>query len=1081
MASIGQILAAIGQPIAAIGQCLWVPLRRQISYIKNLEKNFEKLEGKAKDLYSKREDVNREVNRDTISTMPTDGCQDWLEKVGEMENKINTIEAEFQESKRCIGGLCPDIWWRKKLGKKIVKMIDDEIVDLFKDHSMFSGRYVVEVPPQSVEPIPALAMEGNTSINRTIQKILRCIRDDDKHKIGIWGMGGVGKTTTMKVLNNSPEITGMFQMVIWVTVSKDGGGDIRKVQKDILKRLSLQFDDDESVERTARRIFQRLRNMKYLLLLDDLWERMDLEIIGIPNPSRENGCKMIITTRSMVVCNKMEIDEAIKVEVLSEEEAWNLFRKKVGNVVDLSEDIGEIATQVVRKCQGLPLAIIVIGGSLRNKNDPREWRNAWKELSSNKYEIIDDMEESVFKILKFSYDRIKSSNIKKCFLYCALYPEDNEILEKELVQRWLAEGFIDDDGRFFLRLDEAYDKGHAILNYLKDVSLLEGVLVDIVDDHFGKKLAAVKMHDVIRDLALIITSSSSLMSAKLLMVPAAVEEEDGNHDQFLVRTNMGGGIQDELSISNEENLGQFQRISLMGNNKCRIINLPENPRSLSLVTLFLQHNRRSLTRIPESFFEHMHKLRVLDLSDTDIRELPSSVSNLVSLRGLFLLDCLSLVTLPSQIGNLKKLQVLHLGGRYGMFEYLPIEIQQLTLFRSLRVSFYSIPSGNRLMVPNGIISRLSLLENLSICVADPSPKFGESIAEEVGTLKQLTQLEFKFTTLESFEHFLRESYPWKNQSLKSFQLTVHCRTESGYSLFDYEGEEEEASSNNRYLQVVGGNYTPTAIAEVLHRANGFHLGTNHTCQGLLDFGLKNLTQLKRCYVDRCKIMEIIIKINGNHNDLTTTTSTTTTTTTPCAVLPNLEYLDIRDMPTTRAIWEGPMPPGSFSRLATLNIISCPNLREVFTRGILQQLSNLEQLYVCDCDTVQVIIVNEEVEEAEEEKGHDNDDDVALFPKLKTLYLSDLPRLERIWKTVSFHPMAPSLETITVIQCPNLKSLHPLSLGLIQQQQNGSLISTTLIRKIEGSTRWWESLEWDHDEIKQLLPQPFFVHLPLLEG
>ncbi|XP_042518596.1 probable disease resistance protein At4g27220 [Macadamia integrifolia] len=134
-------------------------------------------------------------------------------------------------------------------------------------------------------------------------------------------------------------------MVTWVTVSKDG--DIRKVQKDIIERLSLKFDDTESVERTSMKIFLRLSNMKnYLLLLDDLWQRMDLGDTGIPNPSRENGCKMIITTRSMVVCNQMEIHEAIKVEVLSKGEAWNLFCEKVGNDVD-SQDIREIAAQVI--------------------------------------------------------------------------------------------------------------------------------------------------------------------------------------------------------------------------------------------------------------------------------------------------------------------------------------------------------------------------------------------------------------------------------------------------------------------------------------------------------------------------------------------------------------------------------------------------------------------------------------------------------------------------------------------------------------------------------------------------------------
>ncbi|XP_042483647.1 disease resistance protein At4g27190-like [Macadamia integrifolia] len=767
-------------------------------------------------------------------------------------------------------------------------------------------------------------------------------------------MGGVGKTTTMKVLHNSPEIIGLFQMVIWITMSKDG--DIRKVQKDILKRLSLEFDDDESVERTSSRIFQGFSNMKYLLLLDDLWQRMDLDIIGIPKPSKENGCKMVITTRSMVVCNKMEIDEAIKVEILSEEEAWNLFRVKVGNVVDL-QDIREIATQVVQECQGLPLAIIVIGGSLRNKSDLREWRSAWKELRSNRYEIIDEMEESVFKILKFSYDLLKSNNIKKCFLYCALYPEDYEIRETELIQCWWAEGFIDGA----LSLDEAYDKGHAIINYLKDVSLLEGD---------GLHPWLVKMHDVIRDLALIITSSSASLSAKMV-------REDGN--QFLVRTNIGIEV-----VSNEEDWGQFQRISLMCNKLC---SLPKNPTSLLLETLFLQGNP-NLSRIPESFFEHMHNLRVLDLSYTAVGELPSSVTNLVSLRGLYLVQCHDLVTLPSQIGNLKKLQVLHLGGStvgcIGNFRCLPIEIQQLTLLRSLQVSFYGgISSGNRLMVPNGIISRLYLLEDLSIDVeteGHKSPKFGETIAEEVCSLKELTQLQFHFTTLESFEYFLSESCPWKNQNLKSFQFIVHCNSEEQ---FDPIRSSAEDASVTRYLRLLGGNYTSTVFAEVLQRANGFYLQGHQISQGLLDFGLENLNQLKLCVVVECNMMEIII--NGNDIDSST-----------CAVLPNMEYLEVSTMPTMRAIWEGPMPPGSFSRLACLGISSCEKLRNIFTRGILQQLSNLEELHVNFCNNLQVVV------DEEEEGGHD----VALFPKLKILTLKHLRRLKGFGKQFLFpwhHP------------------------------------------------------------------------------
>nr|DAD27645.1 TPA_asm: hypothetical protein HUJ06_029113 [Nelumbo nucifera] len=105
----------------------------------------------------------------------------------------------------------------------------------------------------------------------------------------------------------------------------------------------------------------------------------------------------------------------------------------------------------------------------------------------NKYEIIDDMEESVFKILKFSFDRLRSANLKNCFLYCALSPEDHFILIEELIYYWFGEGFINDDG--MQSLDDAINRGYAIVDELCNASLLE-----LMEDWDKNK--CVKMHVV---------------------------------------------------------------------------------------------------------------------------------------------------------------------------------------------------------------------------------------------------------------------------------------------------------------------------------------------------------------------------------------------------------------------------------------------------------------------------------------------------------------------------------------------------------------------------------------------------------
>ncbi|XP_077228795.1 disease resistance protein RPS2-like [Tasmannia lanceolata] len=420
-------------------------------------------------------------------------------------------------------------------------------------------------------------------------------------------MGGVGKTTVMKSLNNSAEITQLFEIVIWVTVSKDGS--FLNVQNEIAKRLSLNLGSDESNDNMATRIYQKLERQKFILLLDDMWEKIELDNVGIPHINLENGSKIVLTTRRLQVCKSMDTDVEIRVDILSEEEVWKLFQTKVGDVVE-NPSIQSLAKDVIKECHGLPLSIIVVGGSLRKEANVHVWKNALNELRSPTICEIEDMEEQVFKRLKFSFDRLKNDNTKNCFLYGALYPEDREIPIDKLIEYWRGEGFINGAG--------AYDKGHAIVKHLIDASLFESAETD-----------SVKMHDVIRDLALRITSPT------------------GEGCRFLVRA--GVRISEPPREKEWENV---ERISLMHNG---LKSLPQSPYCLKLLTLLLQQNR-TLTKIPASFFDHMANLRVLDLSHTSIESLPESICNLLSLRLLHV-SCHELRVRISRLSLLEDLRI----------------------------------------------------------------------------------------------------------------------------------------------------------------------------------------------------------------------------------------------------------------------------------------------------------------------------------------------------------------------------------------------------------------------------------------
>ena len=143
--------------------------------------------------------------------------------------------------------------------------------------------------------------------------------------IGIWGLGGIGKITLVKNLNNELNNTStqLFGIVIWATVSKNV--DIKNAQTQIANKLNLELKMEESVEGISIQLHQRLMNEeKYLLILDDVWQKLDLDNLGVPQPDVHKGSKIILTTRFMEVCRKMMTDIEVKM-ILNDDEAWQLF------------------------------------------------------------------------------------------------------------------------------------------------------------------------------------------------------------------------------------------------------------------------------------------------------------------------------------------------------------------------------------------------------------------------------------------------------------------------------------------------------------------------------------------------------------------------------------------------------------------------------------------------------------------------------------------------------------------------------------------------------------------------------------
>ncbi|XXG44970.1 hypothetical protein AAC387_Pa02g0186 [Persea americana] len=989
--------------------------------IENLKGNMDDLVKNATPLFAQLLDVQEMIKTEQLK-VATEECRCWIDDVEKAKGEVDSIKAKREEDEKCLEGWFPNVKSRMELGKHIVDMIQ-EMKNLNNRRLAFAGREFRDAPLQSVEP-QIVESNSSTDTEPRLQKILGLIEDVRFRKIGIWGMGGIGKTRTLKLLNNRLEESHMFDIVIWVTVS--GEGSRRKVQNDIAKRLKCDAKDKSDNDQLRACISKKLSGKKFLLILDDIWERIELSDVGIPILNQDNGFKVLLTTRDLNVCRQMQTDVEIQMEKLSEEEAWSLFNEKAG-LVAMSPHIEPIARDIVKKCGGLPLAIIVISSSLRKKSDDAVWRNTLRKLQLPSTSQIKGMEKEVFSCLRISYDRLPNDFERNLFLYCSLYPEDHGILIAELAEYCWLEGYIQGVDS----IEEGRDDGRHMVMNLVDASLLE---------RCGNE-AYVKMHDIIRDFAL--------------------NEASG----FLVKT--GKHVKHPPE---EKEWFQSQKISLMQCSLDSLLEL-ERPNCSTLSTLFLQ-SIYQLTMIPDSFFEFMHSLRILDLSGTQIKSLPSSLWNLVNLCGLYLNDCRDLKVLPSQVGALKQLKVLDLGG-FTAIRSLPREVGELTCLKRLIVGFkkrYCTENDGedtkewniKLRVPTGIIPKLPYLEELSlyvcfegVCVEKEhwDDESMEVVVEELCKLEHLTYLDAYFPKVECLEHFLRHSKSVKATAswFRRFRFRVGTEIRDPSIAF-YRSSLE----GGRCLKYNGGFGTSraAAIMETLAHCSFFHLQDHRTARKLSELGLANMDELKECRVEGCEKMETLF--DGDELQEA------------CALLPILEKLNIVNLPKLRSLCDGPLLPGSLSKLRELTLSYCKNLKKVFQLGIIRQLCSLEVLWVYGCLTMEEIIeIEEEEEMSMSVASHTHNviscnNDRLILPNIKTIVLCNLPELVSICRGFSNFEW-PSLQTIQILQCPKLKSLSFLS--------NGTNIVAPALKKIECKSPWWEALEWEGNDIKQRL-QPF---------
>ncbi|KAH0678407.1 hypothetical protein KY284_019492 [Solanum tuberosum] len=196
--------------------------------------------------------------------------------------------------------------------------------------------------------------------------------------LSIYGMGGLGKTTLARNLYNSPKIVSSFPTRAWICVSQEYNPmdllktiikSIQGCTKETLDLLEKMAETD--LENHLRDL---LKGRKYLVVVDDVWKKEAWESLKRAFPDRNNCSRVIITTRNQDVAERADNRGFVhKLRFLSPEESWTLFCKKLLDVRAMVPAMESLAKDMVEKCRGLPLAIVVLSGLLSHRWGLDKW------------------------------------------------------------------------------------------------------------------------------------------------------------------------------------------------------------------------------------------------------------------------------------------------------------------------------------------------------------------------------------------------------------------------------------------------------------------------------------------------------------------------------------------------------------------------------------------------------------------------------------------------------------------------------------------------------------------------------------
>lgn len=809
---------------------------------------------------------------------------EWLEEAQHIGIKVTTNWPVDVKAKSTLVNrlFCCNCWSKKPKEDplKIKTVVNDLIAQ---------GKNIF--PAKGIELVWRDGFLDFGSRRSTFARIMEGLQDDNIGIIGIYGLGGIGKTRLVTEIGKRAKDENLFDQVLMATVSQNP--DIRRIQWTLADMLDLNFKDDADTSRANELRARLKRERKVLVIMDDVWEGIDMDSVGVFPYSNQKGCKIVVTTRREKVCEDMCCNLVFRLDVIKYVEAWALFSEYADLKDQKSNLVLSKAKNIVKECGGLPLAIVVVGSALRGK-DLEDYEDALKRLSSSSFVDVESADREIYTCLKLSYDYLEDEDTKKCFLLCSVFPEDSTIAVKELTRyahgQWLFQNVYS--------FDEARKRILASVRKLEDACLLSHVTrVRHRKGDYFQTWPSVKMHDMVRDFALWIAK--------------------GNADFFFVLTSSKELHRKRTHV----NATAFYVIKFdldwQFPNKLEYPNL-----KILIITSYI--SPLSLENFPENFLEVTSGLQVLDVGAYSSRNVmlpPIMLESLSNLRSLRLSgELLSRDKDMSMIGKSKNLELLELN--LGLKQrLLPEWIGELCNLRVLDLSgWYSLE-----VIPSNLLSRLAKLEELYTPFFHPRGKWVANYLSDLRFLPRLTVFagtfigfqslpgDFRFGNLQMYYINCRPRI-LKDEGIRwTRSLGLDDVNDLSMKVFEKLLPEVEC------LKIVGSEY----IRDI-----------KNICPQIDNAGFQNLREL---FLEGFYSIECLVDTTGSGLGLTCLIT----------VFPNLVHLTLENMRELRKMCCGPPPISYLGELRKASIIRCPRLENIVP-DMLPIESKLETLEIKEC-------------------------------------------------------------------------------------------------------------------------------------